>query len=88
MYSLNEKWSTSLVFWQYIAKMLFKYQSFTYSLLMRTGVQSTEFLELCQVQMVTVNLTLEFPDFHICEILVFNPILKGGIQFIFFSLKI
>lgn len=55
---------------------------------MRTGVQRTEFLELCQVQMVTVNLTLEFPDFHIGEILVFNPALKGGIQFIFFSLKI
>lgn len=46
---------------------------------MRAGVQSTEFLKLCQVQMVIVNFTLEFPGFLIHEILGL-PNLKGRLS--------
>lgn len=36
------------------------------------GTEYIKFLHLCQVQMVIVNLTLEFPDFSVVEIVGFT----------------
>lgn len=42
----------------------------------KMGTENIKFLHFCQVQMVIVNLTLEFPDFRVVEIVGFYPTLK------------